>query len=363
MTLLTLLFLLTPLALSQLLGMMSKVLIKVKEIKNYIKKDNIHLKIQTLDRTTVKRTIQACLGISQLRTPSLLRATPSSRSLDHHESLKQLHCPESTHTYFMGFQTMIILLLQLSKKPSLAISLSLRIINTTSNKLSIAAVVDDNLKPHLTLMLKEGTLMKIKHLTSIQNQMNLNIPGLYLTSFIVSLYHHHSQLYAIDPKGTKHSLVNSPTCSEFPDLEWTNILAGRAVNLDAVLSGYYSMSNKDEQVEEIGDLEIRFGTVNPTKTVSTAVEWSIMWNRALAGELAEYAEYIIGLFTATDAHFHDRVILFDKAVWHCIGTRRDLELTDLNKFSDLRSTHMDSIGAAIIQQASLTTNIKPNATS
>jgi len=76
------------------------------------------------------------------------------------------------------------------------------------------------------------------------------------------------KLYVIDPKGTKHSLINSPTCPEFPDLEWTNILAGRAINLDAVLSGYYSTSNNDERVEEIGDLEICFRTVNPTKTVS-----------------------------------------------------------------------------------------------
>jgi len=125
-------------------------------------------------------------------------------------------------------------------------------------------------------------------------------------------------------------------------------------------------------VEEIGDLEIHFGTVNPMKTVSTAGEWSITWNRALratstafphrAGELAEYAEYIIGLFAATDVHFHDRVILFDKAVWRRIGARRDLELMDFNKFSDLRSTHMDSIGAAVVQRASLAINI-PNSNS
>ena len=67
------------------------------------------------------------------------------------------------------------------------------------------------------------------------------------------------KLYTIDPKGMKRSLVNSPSCPEFPDSEWTNILAGRAVNLDAVLSGYYSTSNNDEQVESIGDVEIKFG--------------------------------------------------------------------------------------------------------
>jgi len=84
----------------------------------------------------------------------------------------------------------------------------------------------------------------------------------------------------INLKGMKCSLVNSLTCPEFPDSEWTNILAGRAINLDAVLSGYYSTSNNDEQVEEIGDLEIQFGTVNPTKTVSATGDWSIAWNQA-----------------------------------------------------------------------------------
>ena len=181
------------------------------------------------------------------------------------------------------------------------------------------------------------------------------------------------KLYAIDPKGAKRSLINSPSCPEFPDSEWTNVLAGRAINLDTVLTGYYSTSNNDERVEEIGDFEIRFGTVNPTKIVSTAGEWSITWNRSSwaicaafphrAGELAQYAEYIIGLFAATDVHFHDRVILFDKAVRRRVGARRDLELTDFNKFFDLRSTHMDSIGAAVVQRASAVTLNKPSGTS
>ena len=74
-----------------------------------------------------------------------------------------------------------------------------------------------------------------------------------------------------------------------------------------------------------------------------------------AGELADYAEYIVGLFAATDIHFHDRVILFDKAVRRRIGSRRDLELTDFNKFADLKAAHMDSIGAAVVQRASLAT--------
>ncbi|EDR13214.1 uncharacterized protein LACBIDRAFT_322714 [Laccaria bicolor S238N-H82] len=237
---LSILLFLPILLLSQLLGM-NKILIKVKEVKNYVKKGNILLKTQILNRITTNKTIQACLGISRLRTPFLLCAIPFSRILDHHGSLKWLCYPESTCTYFMAFQIMMFPLLQPLKRPSLDISLSLRIINITSKKLSIAALVDNDPKLHQRVVLKEETLTKIKHPTSIQNQTNFNILGLYPTSFIVSLYHRHL----------------------------------RAVNLDAVLSGYYSMSNNDEQVEEIGDLEIHFGTVNPTKTVSTAWEWSI----------------------------------------------------------------------------------------
>ncbi|EDR15657.1 uncharacterized protein LACBIDRAFT_300794 [Laccaria bicolor S238N-H82] len=168
------------------------------------------------------------------------------------------------------------------------------------------------------------------------------------------------KLYSVDPKGTKRSLINSPTCPEFPDSEWTNILAGRAVNLDTVLTGYYSTSNNDERIESIGDLNIKFGTVAPTKIVSSAGEWTIAWNRASratsmafphrAGELANYAEYIIALFAATDILFHDRVILFDKAVRRRVGSRRDLELTHFDKFADLRTAHMDSIGAAVVQR-------------
>ena len=132
------------------------------------------------------------------------------------------------------------------------------------------------------------------------------------------------KLYAIDPKGTKQSLINSPSCPEFPDSEWTNVLAEHTINLDVVPTGYYSTSNNNEQIEEIGDFKIHFGIVNPTKTASTAGEWSITWNQSSqaicaafphrAGELVQYAEYIIGLFAATDVHFHDHVILFDKVV-------------------------------------------------
>ena len=63
--------------------------------------------------------------------------------------------------------------------------------------------------------------------------------------------------YTIDPKATKRSLVNQPDCPEFPDSEWKNVVSGRAVNLDAVLSGQLSTTNDDLKIEKFGDLVMR----------------------------------------------------------------------------------------------------------
>src|ERR1700678_2150999 len=134
-------------------------------------------------------------------------------------------------------------------------------------------------------------------------------------------------VYTMDPKTTIRSLTNSPSCPEFPESEWKNIIGGKAVNLDAVLSGQLSTTNDELKVEKFGDLELSFGTVEPTKVVKNGGEWSIAWNRATAfafphrlQELTGYREYIISLFAVTHANFHARVLSFDKAVRKRVGS-------------------------------------------
>jgi hypothetical protein len=136
--------------------------------------------------------------------------------------------------------------------------------------------------------------------------------------------------YTIDPKATKRSLVNEPDCPEFPDSEWKNVITGRAVSLDAVLSGQLSTSNDDLKVQKLGDLEISFGAVEPTKVVKNGGDWSIAWNRTVRAigfafphrmqELTSYGEYIINLFSVTHPSVHKRVISFDKAVPRRVGS-------------------------------------------
>lgn len=165
-------------------------------------------------------------------------------------------------------------------------------------------------------------------------------------------------LYTVDPKATKRSLVNEPDCPEFPDSEWKNVITGRAVSLDAVLSGQLSTTNDDLKVEKFGDLEISFGAAEPTKSVKNGGDWSISWNRTVRAivfafphrlrELTLYGEYIINLFSVTHSSVHSRVISFDKAVRKRVGSVRNLELSDFEKFADLKIAHMDSIGISVV---------------
>ena len=170
-------------------------------------------------------------------------------------------------------------------------------------------------------------------------------------------------MYTIDPKATKCSLVDEPDCPEFLDLEWKNIISGRAVNLDAVLSGQLSTTHDDPKVEKFGDrdLEITFGAVEPTKIVKNGGDWSIAWNRTIRvtvfafphwiQELSSYEEYIINLFSITHPSVHSRVIAFDKAVRKRVGSVRNFELSDFEKFSHLKIAHMDS---TLVSRRSLT---------
>ena len=87
--------------------------------------------------------------------------------------------------------------------------------------------------------------------------------------------------YAKDVKFSKSDLINSAGAPEFPNSEWTNILHGHAVDLDCVFSSLYVLSPSDKQVEHVGDLELRYNAASPSKTVQSARDWVIAWQRTV----------------------------------------------------------------------------------
>jgi len=130
--------------------------------------------------------------------------------------------------------------------------------------------------------------------------------------------------HGTDIKNAKLHLLSTPGVPRFPDGEWGNVLLGKLINLDVVLSGAYATHDESQTIEHIGDIELRHGTSKPAKSVQTSSDWTFAWGRASstvqfvfphrATELARYTEYIGGLFGSKRVESHWRVIDMDKAI-------------------------------------------------
>jgi len=151
--------------------------------------------------------------------------------------------------------------------------------------------------------------------------------------------------FARDPKLAKSSLLNASYLPQFPDGEWTNILSGRFVDLDHVLSGIYAVGPDERRKEKLGALEITVGSCAPAKTVRSHSDWTITWESYLDAavfvfpnrqiELNGYGKFVRQLFTSFPSDKHLRVIHYDKAVRLRVSQRRDVLLSEHAQFTDL----------------------------
>ncbi|KAL1671005.1 hypothetical protein EV122DRAFT_171389, partial [Schizophyllum commune] len=147
----------------------------------------------------------------------------------------------------------------------------------------------------------------------------------------------------------KASLFNDPLRPPFPDSEWENILSGRAVNLDNVLTFEYSLSMESKTVEKVGDFEVAFASgssnASPAKVVKSHGEHLIAWQRTIEAyefvfehrhdELRDYTRHLVQLFKSFPDSLHSRVINYDKAVRLRVAACRNLLLTDFHEFTEL----------------------------
>jgi hypothetical protein len=133
------------------------------------------------------------------------------------------------------------------------------------------------------------------------------------------------KLYNVDSKSTKRSLTNLPNCPEFPDSKWKNIIAGRAVNLDTVLSRQFSTSTMTSGTRSWVNSRSLLEWLNLPNQLR--MEGQDRTRRAIAfafphciDKLSSYGEYNTSLFRATNPSFHTRVIAFDRAVGRRVGS-------------------------------------------
>ena len=160
--------------------------------------------------------------------------------------------------------------------------------------------------------------------------------------------------FSRDLKLAKSSLLNSARLPQFPDSEWTNLIAGRAVDLDHVLAGQYSVAHDERRTEQFGNLEVIVGTVKPARIVDTHGKWVIAWDQAVdattyvfphrSSELRDYGRHITQLFASFPDSLHTRVIQYDRAVRIRVAQRRDLLLTEYGQFADLHVLWIQNAG-------------------
>ncbi|KAL1749928.1 hypothetical protein FB107DRAFT_224717, partial [Schizophyllum commune] len=144
----------------------------------------------------------------------------------------------------------------------------------------------------------------------------------------------------------KATLFNDPLCPSFPDSEWENILSGRAVNLDNVLTFEYSLSMESKTFGKVGDFEVAFASgssiASPAKVVKSHGEHLIAWQRTIEAyesvfehrhdELRNYTRHLVQLFRSFPDSLHSRVI---KAVPLRVAACRNLLLTGFHEFTEL----------------------------
>ncbi|OJT12049.1 hypothetical protein TRAPUB_11401 [Trametes pubescens] len=66
------------------------------------------------------------------------------------------------------------------------------------------------------------------------------------------------KIYGEDLPQAKRDVSASPSAPEFPEFEWTNVLTGRAVDLDHVFTGRYTAAAEEKVTEHVGGLEVSF---------------------------------------------------------------------------------------------------------
>jgi hypothetical protein len=160
--------------------------------------------------------------------------------------------------------------------------------------------------------------------------------------------------YSADIKLTKWSLLNDKDVPEFPDSEWTNVLSGKAINLDVVFSGTLSTFTDNKTVQTLSEFELLFGAAKPSKTVETHGDWVTAWraaSRAIkfaflhrAEELEAYHEYVTQYFAALQPRAHPAVFNLDHAIRKYVGSVRNCELHHFGQFRHFETRFLHSCG-------------------
>ncbi|TFK78974.1 hypothetical protein K466DRAFT_473855, partial [Polyporus arcularius HHB13444] len=164
--------------------------------------------------------------------------------------------------------------------------------------------------------------------------------------------------YRLDVAAAKADLLDTTIAPEFPDSEWNNLLLGKPVDFDVLLTSNFSSKADDKHVERVGDVELSYTSREPSRKVTRYGDWVTsfeMFQEATVfafphrrSELATYRTHIIKQFRTNDEIFDARVIDYDRAVRKSVSQNRGLLLSDLTEFFPLYVQFISATGSSAV---------------
>ncbi len=164
--------------------------------------------------------------------------------------------------------------------------------------------------------------------------------------------------YRLDVAADKADLLDTTIAPEFPDSEWNNLLLGKPVDFDVLLTSNFSSKTDDKHVEQVGDVELSYTSREPARKVTRYGDWVTafeMFQEATVfafphrrSELAVYRTHIIRQFRTNDKIFDARVIDYDRADRKSVSQNRGFLLSDLTEFFPLYVQFISSTGSSTI---------------
>lgn len=143
-----------------------------------------------------------------------------------------------------------------------------------------------------------------------------------------------------------HSIRRSPGVPpNFPLSEWSNILNGRAVDLNAILGSLHLPQPVRETFGSVGGIPVRVPQVERSKSCKTSSDWGTAWRKTVQAttvafphrrdELDRYGQHIDTLFSSTTTATHSWIILYDEAVRAMVGGGESLSFDNHDSYQYL----------------------------
>ncbi|KAJ7505065.1 hypothetical protein B0H11DRAFT_1709243 [Mycena galericulata] len=165
------------------------------------------------------------------------------------------------------------------------------------------------------------------------------------------------EIYSRDLKGAVCDLLNAFDIPALPETQWKNVLSDRFMDFDTILTSSFAVELEEPQQLVLGDSHVEIKKPKMVAKVSTHGQWINAFrtyeeaiNFAFNGrarELRTYWNHINDLFSSQHSSLHPRIINYDRAARVFVGQRRDILLSEVNKFRHIQDAHLLDGGIAV----------------